>query len=113
MTEPSNNPNQKYFKLYNPIVIQAEGDIPETAYSHIYIRKAHVGDIDFILDEQEYIKLKASIPSKDTRLGMRIFERPDLDMVELYNYDINALAYISPKEMTERVRVKLSDATIL
>lgn len=29
MTEPSENPEQKYFKLYEPVTIPSEDDIPE------------------------------------------------------------------------------------
>lgn len=39
LTLPSDNPNQKYYQLHNPIVISAEGDIPETTYTYLYIRK--------------------------------------------------------------------------
>jgi len=53
LTESSDNLNQKYFKLHNPIVIPAQGDVPETAYDFLYIRQPdpyrhHVGDLDFI-----------------------------------------------------------------
>src|SRR3989344_4824468 len=39
MTEPSDNPNQKYFKLYQPIIMSIKGDVPKTKYSYLYIRK--------------------------------------------------------------------------
>ena len=42
--------------------------------------------------------------------GVRLFERPDLDMVELYNFDVDALAYVSPRAMTEKVRIKQANA---
>ena len=38
ITEPSDNPDQKYFKLHEPIVIAAQDDVPETTYTHLYIR---------------------------------------------------------------------------
>lgn len=52
ITKPSDDPNQKYFELYEPIVIPAYDDMSETSYTHLYIRKpdiyrAQVGDIDF------------------------------------------------------------------
>jgi len=37
---------------------------------------------------------------------IKIFDRPDLDMIELYDPDIDALAYVSNRAMTEKVRVK-------
>lgn len=118
LTEPSDNADQKYFKLHNPIVIAAEGDVPETTYTHLYIRRpdpyrAQIGDIDFMLGEEEYRALKSSLLSGTKIKGARVFERADLDMIELYDPDVDALAYISPQEMTEKVRIKLSDATKL
>lgn len=55
LTELSDNSDQKYFKLHEPLVIPQQGDIPETTYTYLYIRKPdpyrhHVGDIDFFLD---------------------------------------------------------------
>ena len=45
--------------------------------------------------------------------GAKIFDRPDLDMVELSDPDIDALAYVSPRAMTEKVRTKQSEFTKL
>ncbi|MGD0728997.1 MAG: hypothetical protein ABR981_02885 [Candidatus Micrarchaeaceae archaeon] len=41
--------------------------------------------------------------------GARVFERTDLDMIELYNPDVDVLAYVSTKKMTQKVRTKQSD----
>ena len=111
LTEESDNINQKYFRLHNPIVIPTHGDVPETTYTFLYIRKPdpyrfHVGDIDFVLEENGYQELKKSLQSGAVGKGVRIFERPELDMVELYDPDTDALGYVSPREMTEKVRVK-------
>lgn len=59
LTESSYNLNQKYFRLYDPIVIPATSDVPETAYTYLYIRKPdpyrhHVGDVDFYLEPEKY-----------------------------------------------------------
>lgn len=118
LCNPSDNPNQKYFLLHNPIIIQAKDGVPETTYTHLYIRRPdpyrhHVGDVDFYFDPKEYEKLKKSLLSGGTLQGARVFERPDLDMIELYNPDSDVLAYVSTKMMTEKVRVKLSDETKL
>lgn len=111
LTEASENINQKYFKLHRPIVISARGDVPETTYTFLYIRKpdpyrSHVGDVDFVLEEEKYQSLKTSLRSGKNIRGARIFERSDLDMIELYNPDVDALGYVSPREMTEKVRIK-------
>ena len=111
LTEESDNFNQKYFRLHNPIVISARRDVPETTYTHLYIRKpdpyrSHVGDVDFVLDEDKYLELKESLQKGTIIRGARLFERPDLDMVELYDPDNDSLGYVSPREMTEKVRIK-------
>lgn len=111
MTEKSDNFNQKYFRLHEPIVIPAQGDVPETTYTYLYIRRpdqyrAQVGDVDFVIDDNGYIDLKESLQNGAQINGAKIFDRPDLDMVELSDPDIDALAYISTQAMTEKVRVK-------
>lgn len=118
ITENSDNLNQKYFRLHNPIVIPAKGDVPETTYTYLYIRKPdpyrhHVGDVDFVLEENQYEELNKSLQEGKDIKGSRVFERSDLDMVELYDPDVDALGYVSPREMTEKVRVKQSEATKL
>lgn len=118
MTEPSNNPDQKYFKLHEPITIPAKGDVPETVYTHLYIRRpdpyrAQVGDVDFYLEPEEYAKLKQSLIDGKVIKGARIFPRQDLDMIELYDPDIDTCGYISTDTMTQKVRIKLLDATKL
>lgn len=118
LTEPSDNPNQKYFTLIKPIVISGQGDVPETTYTHLYIRKPdpyrhHVGDVDFYLDPEGYKKLKGELLAGKKIKGARVFDRPDLDMIELYDPDIDVLAYVSTEKMPEAVRVKLSDFTKL
>ena len=111
LTEESDNLNQKYFRLHNPIVIPARGDVPETTYTHLYIRRpdqyrAQVGDVDFVIDDEKYIELKESLQKGSQINGAKIFDRPDLDMIELSNPDIDGLAYVSTRAMTEKVRVK-------
>lgn len=118
MTEPSDNPDQKYFKLYEPITITSKDDIPETTYTHLYIRRPdpyrhQVGDVDFYLEQQQYGELKQSLIDGKQMVGARIFPRNDLDMIELYDPDVDALCYVSTNTMTEKVRTKLSDETKL
>ena len=113
LTEHSDNVDQKYFRLHKPIIIPAQGDVPETTYTYLYIRKPdpyrhHTGDVDFYLEPDQYTELKQSLLNGIVVNGARIFPRNDLDMVELYNPDIDALGYVSQKMMTEKVRVKIS-----
>lgn len=111
LTETSDNLNQKYFRFHTPLVIPAKGDVPETIYHYLYIRRpdqyrAQVGDIDFVVSNGEYKQLKDSLLGGANINGARIFDRPDLDMIELSNPDIDALAYLSTQAMVEKVRVK-------
>ncbi len=118
MTAASDNFNQKYFLLHNPIIISAQGDVPQTIYTYLYIRKPdpyrhHVGDIDFYLEPSKYTKLKEEIQNDKKIKGIRVFDREDLDMIELFNPDLDVLAYVSTKIMTQIVRTKQSEATNL
>ena len=93
---------KKSFRLHKPIVIPARGEVPETTYTYLYIRKPdpyrhHVGDVDFILKEDEYRELKESLQSGEAIKGARVFERSDPDMVELYDPDVDALGYVRTK----------------
>lgn len=111
LTEESDNLNQKYFRLHNPIVIPPRGDVPETTYTYLYIRRpdqyrAQVGDLDFVIGDKEYVELKESLQKGSQINGAKVFDRPDLDMVELSDPDIDALAYVSTQAMTKKVRVK-------
>ena|SRR3989344_2264468 len=111
LTEPSDAFNQKYFRLHDPIVISAKGDVPETTYTHLYIRKPdpyrhHVGDVDFYLEPEKYAELKNALQNGTIIKGARLYYRAELDMVELYDPDVDALGYVSTHTMTEKVRTK-------
>lgn len=111
LTEPPDNLNQKYYRLHEPIVIPAGGDVPRTTYTYLYTRKPdpyrhHVGDVDFYLNPEKYADVKTSLLSGKEMRGVRVFERPDLDLIELFDPDVDVLAYVSTSKMTEKVRVK-------
>lgn len=118
MTEASDNVNQKYFRLHETIILPAQGDIPETTYTYLYIRKpdpyrSQVGDVDFYLEPEKYNQLKQEMLNGKVVKGARVFDRPDLDMIELFDPDVDALGYVSTEKMTETVRVKQSEHTKL
>lgn len=111
LTDLSNNWNEKYFRLHKPIVIPARNDIPKTTYMYLYIRKPdpshpHVGDVDFYMEPDKYNELKRSLLSGKVIEGVKIFERPDLDLIRLYDPDIDVSAFIGQKTMAENVRLK-------
>jgi len=115
LTQQSDNFNQKYFRLRNPIIIPTHEDVPETIYTYLYIRRpdqyrAQVGDIDFVLDDEKYTELKKSLQNGSQIInGTKIFDRPNLDMIELSDPDIDALGYIGTNTMAEKIGVKISD----
>jgi hypothetical protein len=114
LTEPSDNVDQKYFLLHKPIIIPAEGGVPQTTYTYLYIRKPdpyrhHAGDVDYYLPPEEYNALKQSLLDEVGRPGIRVFSRTDLDMVELHHPDVDALGYISTEMMVKAVHVKISE----
>lgn len=118
LSEKSDNFNQKYFRLHKPIIISKKGNVPETVYTYLYIRKPdpyryQVGDVDFYLETEKYKKLKAEMLKGKKVKGARVFDRPDLDMIELYDPDVDVLGYVSTEKMSEAVRVKLSEHTKL
>ncbi len=111
MTEASDNWNQKYFRLNDPIVIPARGDVPTTTYTYLYIRRPdpdrpEVGDIDLVLDSKEYSELKSSLLGGTKIKGMEILDRPDLDLIRLSDPDIDALSFIGTEYMVGNVKVK-------
>lgn len=106
LTDIKNNWNQKYFRLHKPIVIPAEHNIPETKYIHLYIRKPeashpHVGDIDFYLEPNKYKALKESLLSGKEINGVKIFERPDLDLVRLFDSNSDVSVFVGMYQMSK------------
>ena len=99
LTDLQDNWNQKYYRLYKPIVFAAKDGIPETTYTYLYVRKPdadtpHVGDVDFYLKPDEYAELKKAVMVGKFKKGVKMFERPDLDMVRLYDPNIDVSAFV-------------------
>lgn len=99
--------NNKYFKLLKPIIIPAKGSIPSATYEFLYIRKpdpyrSQVGDIDYVLNADSYGKLKNSLSKGESRPGIRLFERPEDDMIELFDPDLDVLSYLVAKPIKEK-----------
>ncbi len=99
MVNKSESINGKYFKLHEPILINAKNGIPETIYTHLYIRKPdpyrhHVGDTDFYLEPKKYEELKESLARGQIIKGVRIYYIPESNMIELHDPDIDVLSYV-------------------
>lgn len=100
----SSNPRQKYFQLIDPIILG------NNKYEWLYIRKPkvdspQVGDIDFVLGDDEYNFLKNKVAGGGIKFA-RIYDRPNWDMIELFDPKSNVLPYITTKSMAEKVRLK-------
>ncbi len=93
----------KYYRLHSPISIQINGEIPSAIYTHLYIRKPdpnkpQIGDLDFYLESKAYAELKQYVLG-GTVLGARILpNRPELDLIELYDPKLDALGYVGDKK---------------
>lgn len=106
LTDPTVNYNNKYFKLLKPIIIPAEGSIPPATYEFLYIRKpdpyrSQVGDIDYVISTDFYNKLKNSLTKGESHPGIRLFERSEDDMIELFDPDLDVLSYLVTKSLKE------------
>jgi len=111
ITEPSSDPNQKYFRLKEPITIPPIESIPQTSYTYLYIRKPspdtpQQGDVDFVLPYDKFQELQSKLLSGERIPNARIYTRPGWDMVELISPKINSLAYISYQQMAEKARIR-------
>lgn len=111
LTEKSDNWNQKYYCLHKPIIIPAQGDVPGATYTYLYIRKPdqheEVGDVDLVLDKREYDELKNSLLHGKEIRGIKIFDRPDLDLIRLFDPNIDALSFVGTQDMAENIKIKV------
>lgn len=104
LTDANKRVYGKYFLLHTPLVIPARNDIPGATYRYLYIRqpdpdKPQVGDLDFYLEPEKYTELKRSLLSGKVIKGTRVLpNRPDLDLIELYDPKIDALGFIGDKQ---------------
>jgi len=108
LTEESDNWNQKYYRLHEPIVFSAQGDTPGASYAYLYIRKPdqheEVGDVDFVLGGSEYNELKDSLRGGRAVEGMSILDRPDLDLLRLSDPDFDVLSFIGTEYMAGNLK---------
>jgi hypothetical protein len=108
LTDKTDNWNQKYYRLYEPIKIPSNDDIPETTYTYLYIRKpdqhTEVGDVDFVLNSKEYSELRNNLANGVKIKGMEILDRPELDLIKLFDSDFDVSSFIGQKDIIEDIR---------
>ena len=107
LTDKKNNWNQKYFRLHEPIFIPAKDNIPAATYTYLYIRhpdseKPQVGDVDLVIGEEEFSKLKNTSLGRSKINEIDVFYRPDLDMIRLSDSNFDVLPYITTTYMDQK-----------
>ncbi len=107
LTEESNNWNQKYYRLHEPITIPSQLDIPETIYTYLYVRgpdqHKEVGDVDFVLRKKEYTKLKQELIEGKEKTGLEILDRTDLDLIRVFDPKSDVLSFIGKVDMSGNI----------
>lgn len=103
--------NEKYYRLHEPISIAEKDGIPAATYTHLYIRRAdpyrgQVGDADFVMSPETFTPLKKSLLDGVKIKGARAFDRPELDMIELHDPDIDVLSYVHTHTMEDNMRAQ-------
>lgn len=89
----------KYFKLKKEIKFPENDGVPGQVYTHLYIRqpdiyRSQVGDIDFFLEEKEYLQKYSELQNGRQIKGARIYPSEAKDMIELFDPDVDVLGYI-------------------
>lgn len=103
------NYNNKYFKLLEPVHFEATDDIPEAVYKYLHIRKpdpyrAQVGDVDFLMETEENKKLWSRLKTEGTIPGIRPSPENHLELIELYDPDMDVLSYLDTMTMEELIK---------
>ncbi len=112
LADVNDNWKQKYYRLFEPLTFPAKDGIPAATYTHLYIRfadpyRAQVGDADFVLAAEKYAPLKESLLNGAKVPGARVYTgETKLDMIELYNPDVDALSYVHMHSMEDNVRAQ-------
>jgi hypothetical protein len=110
ITIESDNENNKYYRLIEPITIPAKNGIPETTYTYLYIRhpeaeKTQVGDVDFYVTKPEFHELKRSLLGGEIIKGVSILDRTDIDMIKLSFLEVDAWGFLRASKVTEMGKV--------
>lgn len=110
LTNRGVNYKNKYFKLHRPIVVSEQDGVPGATYDFLYIRRvdpyrSQVGDIDFVLPVDDHEAVKPTLNLESFVNGARLFGRPEENIIELWNPDVDAMAYIANRYMRDAVSV--------
>lgn len=108
LVDPAVHYKNKYFKLERPIVVPEQDGVPGATYEFLYIRRVdpyrpQVGDVDFVLPPKEHKALKTNLNPETFVNDARLFGRPEENMIELWNPDVDAVAYVATSKLRENL----------
>lgn len=108
LTDETANYNQKYFRLLEPITIDEKDGVPAATYEYLYIRKvdpyrSQVGDIDFVMPTIEHRTLQSQLSNTNFTHFARNFERPEENMIELWDPKQDVLSYLVTQKLDELI----------
>jgi hypothetical protein len=108
LTDSNTNYKGKYFKLHKPIVVAEDGHVPGATYEFLYIRRVdpyrpQVGDVDFVLPPEEHESMKKKLNYDNFVDGARLFGRPEENIIELWDPDVDAAAYVATMPMRDEL----------
>jgi len=103
------NYNKKYYKFLESVHFEATSEAPEATYRYLYIRhpdpyRSQVGDIDFVLPPEEHKKLQTRLESGESISGIRPSPEDHLELIELYDPDVDVLSYLDTMTMEELIK---------
>lgn len=108
LTDNATHYKDKYFLLHEPIVINEKDGVPGATYKLLYIRRvdpyrSQVGDIDFVLPSEQHQEYKQALNGDTFVNGARLFGRTEENMIELWNPDIDAAAYVLDRPLIDKI----------
>jgi hypothetical protein len=100
--------NGKYLTLKRPITFPERGDVPAATYEYLYVRhvdpyQSQVSDVDFVMSEEDFERYKSMLDIAEFSHGMRLFGRPEENMIELWLPDRDMLYYVAENRMVDIV----------
>lgn len=111
LTKNSNNTDQKYFELIEPIKLEFVGQV--VIYTHLYIRKPdssnygkNLGDIDLRLNKAKYENIYQRVLCKNIDPRVSIYNYNGLEMLQTKNLTTPSLAYLALTGTAEKMRFR-------
>lgn len=65
-----------------------------------------MGDVDFVLGKKEFQELKDSLLGGAEIKGIEVLNRSDINLISVFDPDIDALSFIGAKDMAENIQTQ-------